>query len=100
MTKDELVSAVQDSLQETPCRNFGKEDIKTVIEHTLGVITASVAGGEEVTLRGFGTFKTKTRKPKKARNISAGTTIEIPARKVVTFKPSKAFNPNNSNEEV
>lgn len=96
MTKDELVSAVQNSLQDTPCRNFGKEDIKTVIEHTLGNISDAVFLGHAVTLRGFGTFQAKTRKAKKGRNISAGTTIEIPARTVVTFKPSKQFNtPNN-----
>lgn len=94
MTKDELVSAVISSLQNTPCCNFGKEDVKTVIEHTLGNIKDAVYLGQEVTLRGFGTFKAKQRKAKTARNISAGTTIQIPARKVVTFKPSKDFNTN------
>lgn len=94
MTKDELVKAVQSSLQTTPCCNFGKEDISTVITHALGVIKDAVYNGQEVTLRGFGTFKAKQRKAKTARNISAGTTIQIPARKVVTFKPSKDFNTN------
>lgn len=92
MTKDELVSAVQDSLQDTACHNFGKEDIKTVVTHTLGVIKDVVYNGQEVTLRGFGTFQVKHRKAKSARNISAGTTIQIPARYVVAFKPSKDFN--------
>lgn len=92
MTKDELVKAVQTSLQNTPCCNFGKEDIATVITHTLGVIKDVVYNGQEVTLRGFGTFKTKHRKAKTARNISAGTTVQIPARYVVAFKPSKDFN--------
>lgn len=91
MTKDELVSAVQTSLQGTACHNFGKEDIKTVVDHTLGVIKDAVYNGKEVTLRGFGTFKTKQRKAKAARNISKGTTVQIPARKVVAFKPSKDF---------
>lgn len=92
MTKDELVSAVQSSLQGTACHNFGKEDIKTVITHALGVIKDAVYNGQEVTLRGFGTFQVKHRKAKSARNISAGTTIQIPARYVVAFKPSKDFN--------
>lgn len=92
MTKDELVKAVQSSLQTTPCCNFGKEDIATVITHTLGVIKDVVYNGEDVTLRGFGTFQVKHRKAKSARNISAGTTIQIPARYVVAFKPSKDFN--------
>lgn len=92
MTKDELVKAVQSSLQETACCNFGKEDIATVITHTLGVIKDAVYNGQDVTLRGFGTFQVKHRKAKSARNISAGTTIQIPARYVVAFKPSKDFN--------
>ena len=92
MTKDELVSAVQDSLQGTACHNFGQDDIKTVINHTLGVIKDVVYCGNEVTIRGFGTFKIKQRKAKVARNISAGTTVMIPSRKVVAFKPSKDFN--------
>lgn len=98
MTKDELVKAVQTSLQNTPCCNFGKEDIATVITHTLGVIKDVVYNGQEVTLRGFGTFKTKHRKAKAARNISAGTTVQIPARYVVAFKPSKDFNTDQNND--
>lgn len=92
MTKDELVKAVQTSLQNTPCCNFGKEDIATVITHALGVIKDAVYNGQDVTLRSFGTFQVKHRKAKSARNISAGTTIQIPARYVVAFKPSKDFN--------
>lgn len=64
MTKDELVSAVQDSLQDTACHNFGKEDIKTVVTHTLGVIKDVVYNGQEVTLRGFGTFQESTARPR------------------------------------
>lgn len=92
MTKDELISAVQNSLQGTACHNFGKEDIKTVVDHTLGVIKGVVYNGNAVTLRGFGTFQTKHRKAKTARDINKGTTVMIPARKVVAFKPSKRFN--------
>lgn len=98
MTKDKLVKAVQSSLQNTSYCCFGKEDIATVITHTLGVIKDAVYCGEEVTLRGFGTFKTKLRKTKTARNISAGTTVLVPAHKVVTFKPSKDFNTAQDNE--
>lgn len=97
MTKDKLVKAVQSSLQNTSYSCFGKEDIATVITHTLGVIKDAVYCGEEVTLRGFGTFKAKLRKAKSARNISAGTTIQIPARYVVAFKPSKDFNTAQDN---
>lgn len=92
MTKDGLVSAVQNSLKGTTCRNFGKDDIKTVIEYTLGCIADEVYNGGQVTLRNFGTFKTKTRAAKAARNIKLNKTIIVPARKVVIFKPSKDLN--------
>ena len=91
MTKDDLVRAVQDSLDRTPCANFGKDDIKTVIEHTLAGMAAAIADGENIYLRGFGTFAVKTAKAKTARNISQGTAILIPARQVVKFKPSRAL---------
>ena len=92
MTKDKLISAVQTSLQGTACHNFSKEDIATVINHTLCVIKDVIYNGKEVTLRGFGAFKPKQRKAKMARDINKGTTVMIPARKVVAFKPSKDFN--------
>lgn len=91
MTKDQLISAVQNSLQNTNCRNFGKDDIKTVVEHALGNIQNAVANGDEVTLRGFGTFKIRRRAAKAARNIKLNKTILVPARNVVAFKPSKDF---------
>ena len=47
--------------------------------------------GDNVYLRGFGSFVVKERAEKTARNISKQTTIIVPARKVPTFKPSKAF---------
>lgn len=91
MTKEDLISGVQETLQGTACQNFGKDDIKTVIEAALISIKAAVAMNDTVTLRGFGTFQNKARKAKKARNIKAGTTIDVPAHNVVYFKPSKEF---------
>lgn len=49
---------------------------------------------EPVYLRGFGTFQPKKRAEKKARNITAGTTIIVPAHEVAHFKPSKSFTIN------
>lgn len=91
MTKDQLISAVQNSLQETTIPTFDKSDIKAVVEHTLANIQNAVANGDEVTLRGFGTFKIKRRAAKAARNIKLNKTILVPARNVVAFKPSKDF---------
>ena len=50
-----------------------------------------MASGENVYLRGFGTFHIKHRAEKVARNISKNTTIVIPAHNVPAFKPAKEF---------
>ena len=57
----------------------------------MASIKESILNGEEVTLRGFGTFGLKERKEKVARNITQNTTLIIPAHKVVTFKPAASF---------
>jgi len=60
-----------------------------IIAFTDSIIEALKAD-KHVEIRGFGSFDAKLRKPKLARNISTGETINVPARKKVTFKPSKA----------
>ena len=61
------------------------------LEASMASIKESILNGEEVTLRGFGTFGLKERKEKVARNITKNTTVIIPAHKVVTFKPAAGF---------
>ncbi len=51
----------------------------------------SLTNGENVYLRGFGTFYRKHRAEKKAHNISKNTTVVVPAHDVPAFKPSKSF---------
>jgi DNA-binding protein HU-beta len=85
MTKAELASAVS--------KKTGVEKTVAikVIEAAMDSIKESVAKGENVYLRGFGTFAKKKRAKKIARNISKGTAIEIPERNVPHFKVSKKF---------
>ena len=54
-------------------------------------LKGSVAKGENVYLRGFGSFIVKKRAQKTARNISKNTTIIIPAHNIPAFKPAKTF---------
>lgn len=61
------------------------------IDAVMDGIRQSIEQGEEVFLRGFGTFGIKERAEKKAQNITKGTTIIIPAHKVPYFKPCKEF---------
>jgi len=55
------------------------------------VVKGAMIGGENVYVRGFGSFVVKKRAEKTARNISKNTAIIIPAHYVPTFKPAKTF---------
>ncbi|MDD2634008.1 MAG: integration host factor subunit beta [Bacteroidales bacterium] len=85
MTKADIVNEIS--------RNTGIEKlvVQKTIETFMDVIKTSLVDGENVYLRGFGSFIVKPRAAKTARNISKNTTITIPAHKVPAFKPSKAF---------
>lgn len=85
MTKAELVSEIS--------KNTGvdKDTALVVVEAFMKGIKDSMIGGENVYLRGFGSFIIKERAEKTARNISKQTTIIIPKRRIPAFKPSKMF---------
>ena len=83
MTKQEIVDAVSEATGLT------KVETETVMNGVMTTITESLARNERVELRGFGTFGTKHRMPKKARNPGTGEVIYLPERYVPTFKPAK-----------
>lgn len=85
MTKAELVSAIA---QQT---GISKVEITAILEAQMEVIQNTMASGENVYLRGFGSFVMKTRKEKLARNIRAKTTVLVPEHQIPTFKPSPEF---------
>ena len=63
----------------------------TVVEAFMETVKDSMVAGDDVVLRGFGSFIIKKRAKKVARNISKNTTIVIPAHSVPAFKPAKTF---------
>lgn len=68
-----------------------KQDRYIFTEITSGAKILDVAQGENVYLRGFGSFVIKKRAQKTARNISKNTTIIIPEHNIPSFKPAKTF---------
>ena len=68
-----------------------KQDITYVIESFMTEIKDSLIKGENIYLRGFGSFVVKERKEKKARLIRKKETITVPAHKIPTFKVCKSF---------
>lgn len=85
MTKADIVSEI--------AKKTGAEkvQIQAVVEAFMEEVKGSLANGENVYLRGFGSFIIKTRAQKVARNISKNTTITIPAHNIPAFKPAKTF---------
>lgn len=85
MTKVEIVCEI--------AKKIGVEKlvVMQVVEGMMESIKNSMINGEEVFLRGFGSFIIKRRAEKTARNISKNTTIVIPAHNIPAFKPSKSF---------
>ena len=85
MTKAEVCSEI--------ARTTGLEKgaVLEVIEKFMDVVKDSLAHGENVYLRGFGSFIVKTRAEKTARNISKNTALIIPAHKIPAFKPANSF---------
>lgn len=85
MTKAEIVAEIakQTGIEKTVVMN--------VVEAFMESVKGSMIAGNEVFLRGFGSFIIKKRAEKVARNISKNTTITIPAHNIPAFKPAKTF---------
>ena len=85
MTKNDLVIEIA---EET---GIAKDTIQKIIEDFMVTVKHSMVKGNNVYLRGFGSFIVKKRARKTARNISKNTTIIIPAHNIPSFKPAKVF---------
>ena len=68
-----------------------KGDVQSTVEALMEEVKTSLENGDNVYLRGFGSFIIKTRAEKTGRNISKNTTIKIPAHNIPAFKPAKVF---------
>lgn len=85
MTKADIVAEIAEKT------GLEKVDVQTTVEAFMKEVKESLEGGENVYLRGFGSFIIKVRAKKTGRNISKNTTIIIPAHNIPSFKPAKVF---------
>lgn len=69
----------------------GRKEALQVVECFMEVVKDSLSNGENVYLRGFGSFIVKHRAEKVARNINKNTSVVVPAHDVPAFKPSRDF---------
>ncbi|MFN8353604.1 MAG: HU family DNA-binding protein [Spirosomataceae bacterium] len=85
MTKADVIAAVSEKT------GIDKADVSSTLESFFSVVKDSLAGGENIYVRGFGSFVNKKRAKKVARNISKNTAIVIDEHFIPSFKPAKTF---------
>ena len=85
MTKADLIAKIS---EET---GLERNEVSRAVESMMEFIKSSLTNGQNVYLRGFGSFVVRERKQKTGRNISKNTTIIIPAHNIPSFKPAKVF---------
>ena len=88
LKKGQLLTGIKKLSEKT---GVEKVAVQTTVEAFMEAVKDSLTKGENVYLRGFGSFIVKARAEKTGRNISENTTIKIPAHNVPAFKPSKEF---------
>ena len=84
MTKNDLVNAVAN-------HGLSKRQSSSVVESVFDIIFRCFEKGEDVKIVGFGHFRIRRKASRRGRNPQTGDSIEITARKVLTFKPSKGL---------
>src|ERR671914_2064365 len=80
MTKAELVDNVAEKV------NLTKKQTEVVVNILFNSITEALSEGDKVELRGFGSFRIRSRNPREGRNPKTGDAVHIPAKKVPFFK--------------
>lgn len=85
MTKADLVEQVAEAIGP----GITKKDCALVVDGFLNAVKLALSQGENIEIRGFGTFKVRKRKTRMARNPRTGESVEVPSRAVPVFKPSK-----------
>ncbi len=83
MTKAELIEDV------SRVAELSRKDSETIVETIFESIVKSLRTGDKIEIRGFGSFRTRQRNPRVGRNPKTGARVDVPAKKIPYFKPSK-----------
>ena len=83
MTKTELIGEVSRAGEMT------LKDSEMIVEAIFDSMVRAIRGGDKIEIRGFGSFRTRRRQPRIGRNPKTGARVEVPAKRVPYFKPSK-----------
>jgi len=94
MRKADLISRISEQT------GVPKVDVLVTVENMLKVIKGSLSEGENVYLRGFGSFIVKKRAAKIGRNIKKNTAIHIPEHYIPAFRPAQEFLDEIKNKDI
>ena len=83
MTKADLIEEVSRAVEMT------RKDSESIVEAIFDSIVHALRGADKIEIRGFGSFRTRQRQARVGRNPKTGTRVEVPAKKIPYFKPSK-----------
>jgi integration host factor beta subunit len=86
MTKSVLIEKVSERVG-----SLTRKQTEIVVETVFESIKEALVKGEKIEIRGFGNFKPKLRRPRKARNPKTGERVDVPGKKVLHFKVGKAL---------
>ena len=84
MTKSELIEAIARKQKHLPAK-----DVELAVKHLLDLMSDSLAKGEGIEIRGFGSFSLHYRPPRIGRNPKTGESVALAAKHVPHFKPGK-----------
>ena len=83
MTKADLVEEVSRAVE------VGRKDSEVIVETVFESIVKALRQADKIEIRGFGSFRTRQRNPRVGRNPKTGEQVQVPAKRVPYFKPSK-----------
>ncbi len=83
MTKSDLVVEVMQ------LGDLTRTDAEKIVETVFDSVVGALRAGDKIEIRGFGSFRTRQRKPRIGRNPKTGARVDVPAKRVPFFKPSK-----------
>ncbi len=83
MTKADLIEEVSRVVEMT------RKDSEVIVEAIFDSVVKSLHNDDKVEIRGFGSFRTRQRQPRIGRNPKTGARVEVPAKRIPYFKPSK-----------
>ena len=83
MTKADLIENVSQAVE------MSRKDSEIIVETIFESIVKSLRSGDKIEIRGFGSFRTRQRNSRIGRNPKTGARVDVPAKRIPFFKPSK-----------